>query len=1460
MKSPLRIMALIIAVLVLSGGLYINSQRTELIEKALTRAEEIATETLGVPVKIGSVDFNGVKLIDFDQTSDLIVHDVEIFDKHDELIARVDEAKIDFKVIALTDDPVAALEKIYINGATFNLTQRDDDSWNVNDIKLESEGESTFGAKIFLEGGTFNADIDGKKISVAEISGQADCADMNAISTTLTAKTLGATVKASGTIGKVQQLINAEVDTINFDKVLPYLPADKIPDSVEILGGTAKNTTIHLLRRDEALTFTGTTKVSGASVKVESTDVRDINGTVTFSDREIILDASASANGQYAAASGTVRLDTDETFFDIHAESDSFTPSAIIEDIGIDGAAAVKVHLVGTATNPQVDAEIFSDSLGYENLYARNVSTKLRYAGEMIYLSDTSAQIFGGNITGTVEVKTSDRSFNANVKARGIDAATLCEYSGSEKIIDGKISADLGINSDGTSPMKVYGNAQATALEFEGLHVNDANASFYFSDDDLTIDYLSAKLPNRGTLGVEGTITDISKLDLNFYGAHVDLTIAKLFNDALDMSGLADFKGTVHGDSDNPNIKLDLSAIDNSKREGNHFVGKFFKQPFDSIQLAVSGSLDGIHIDKFNLDKDGKLKWTVIEGNVGLTGEKNVDIELDTTEVRAEDIAALVAPDQPITGNVTNTVKITGTIDNPQVAGNIKFNRGSYRGILLSGMTGKYFLDGDIVRLQDFEITSPMVDMVLNGTINKTTQEMDFVVHGKDIRLERFQAKLPDNYQAQGHTMFEGIIRGTPAVPIFDGELKANEILLNGVVLSNVYGHLSSNGPNVYLNDLHFSGEDSICKAQIQTNLDTEAINGSVDVKNASIENLFAIFDKKNDLITGKLTSKILLSGSLQHPTGTLSGEIISGKFAGHDIHDIKISIGLLNNVVRVNQLEGKQGDKGTINLRGTADLNGALDMTLSAKEIELGLFSSAAGYDVDMVGTSNIDAKIGGTVDNPAGDLNLTATGGIRGSTFDLMRGHFTLKDWRVNVEEFIVQREISGKTYGASAKGFVPLRALTATSKEQLPDNEQLNLTVSLDGADLSLLPVLSKQIAWGIGALNGEVKITGTAAHPQVDGKISLNDGSVKVKDMKTLIEHINIATVFKGERFDIETFSGNIGGGTFNLAGGFGFGGLELSNYNFDFTADNLKIDSAIFDGIFNATFNLSEQSFAHWKLPKISGQIDLDRCQITVPSLSDDDEPLPNVLLDVAVNLGNKVHFYSSRLYDMYLTGNAQFKGSTQHPKTSGTVTVKRGGTLTYLESVFNIREGEAYFNQLDTFLPTLHFMAETKIDRTKIFLAVNGPPNNMKFTLTSSPEMTETEIMRLLTLREAYSNGGNLTTADALAIGLQMTILSDIEDALKRSLGIDQLRVSRGSGSILDSHNTEEASKHDDKDYNITIGKYIDDKLMIRYTRGFGSHKLNRYGLQYDFNDNLGFTIEREGKDYVFTLEARYKF
>ncbi|MBR4384752.1 MAG: hypothetical protein IKP64_14500, partial [Selenomonadaceae bacterium] len=527
-------------------------------------------------------------------------------------------------------------------------------------------------------------------------------------------------------------------------------------------------------------------------------------------------------------------------------------------------------------------------------------------------------------------------------------------------------------------------------------------------------------------------------------------------------------------------------------------VGEFFKQPFDSIQLAASGNLSGVHIDKFNLEKGGKLNWTVAEGSsIGLTGEKVLSVELNTNLARAEDIAALVAPDQPITGNVTNTVKVTGTIDKPQVAGIIKFNRGSYHGVLLSGMEGEYFLDGEILRLQNFEITSPMVDAIFNGTFNTKTQQMDFVVQGNDINLRRFQAKLPDTYVATGHAKFEGLIKGTPAVPICEGELKSEEIFLNGVSLTDIYGHVLLNGKNLFLEEFHFTEGDGQYKVHWNANLDTQAMSGEVVVTKADIPNLFKIADQKTDLITGKLDSTILIGGTIPKPSVSLIGEIVSGTFATYDISNISIDASLANNVVRINKLEGYQGDKGKISMSGTADLAGSLNVKLIAKDIALAMFAKAAGYkNDDISGTTNIIAQLSGTTEDPFGEVLVTSSGSIKGSTFDLLHGHFLLKDRRVNVEELRIERELGGKVVSANAEGFIPIKALTAGTKENLPDDEQLNLSLSLDGADLSLLPVLSNYVAWGVGNLEGAIKVTGTAAHPQVNGQVSLIDGSVKV----------------------------------------------------------------------------------------------------------------------------------------------------------------------------------------------------------------------------------------------------------------------------------------------------------------------------------------------------------------------------
>lgn len=1487
MNPILKVIGGLLSAAAIGGGAYINSQKDTLLQKAVTTIAEQVSEKIGTQVKIGKIKVSELNLAEM-KNSGLIVNDVEIFDKNSELIAKVDEADIKFKLLALADDELGAIDEIDIKGAQLDLKKRDDETWNFSDIKPSGEGESNFGAKINLSDGKINAEFDGKKISVEEISAEADCADLDAIETKASAKVLGSQLEMTGTLGAKKQIVHASLDSADVQKILPYLPEGTLPENVEIKTGTVKNPKIHVTRDGNILNYLGSAELSGGAVKVEDTEIENIDGSATFNKDEIFFNASGQAAGQAANASGVVRLDTDELFFDVRADAKNFSPSAIIENLGIDGAADVVAHMTGTAKNPQVEAKIFSPAMTYENLSAKNISTKLRYNGETIFLTDLQAETFGGSVEGEAQIQTDDLTYIAHVKAHELDVTQLRNFAEVSAEISGKLSGDMELNGSGKNfdDTKIFGTAQVARVNFLGFPVEHATASFLLNGkNNLSIDNLNALLVNRGKIGVEGTITDGHKLDLNFYGAHVDLSLAKNFGEKLDISGLADFTGEVHGDAENPQVNLLLSAMDGSRRDGEKFRGNIFKQPFNSMELKVSGSMDGIQIENFELEKDGKIIWESVEGVVGLTGEKKIDLALKTSDARLENIMALLAPDLEVQGTLDNLVKITGTLDAPNVVGEVALKYGTYKDFFISGVTGNYFFEGDLLRLQNFKINSPLTDVTLNGTFNTSTKALNFVAEGEKLDLARLPKKnLSVDYTATGNLKFEGLLTGTTDHPIFDGQINSDKLQLNEIDLTDVHAHAELDGNQITFDELTLVQGDGTLKGYLTSNIDTENLNGNIDVADFDLRALFGLAGTQTELVTGQLDSKIIIGGNFSRPSVSVTGDLSKGELAGYDLHNVNLQVSYLNDIIYVQKLAGFQGAEGIFNLSGSAKIDGPIDLNFVSENLDLGIFPSAAGLETDSNGKANITAKIGGNTDNPEAEINLHASGEISGATFDAIDSEITFKDWIFDIKNFTVQRMIGEMNYKLSAEGILPYEALLIKPKpkdslaqsadlaEAISVPRQMNLKISLDGADLSLLPVIAKPIRWAVGDMDGNLTITGTAASPLINGKISVSDGTIKVKGMSNMIEHINISTLFNGDRFDVENFVANIGAGKFILTGGFSFADMDFSDYNFSMTADALDIRSDVFTGPLNGEFTLSEGIFHGQKVPKLSGHLDLDRCIFSVPTLPDSDDPLWEMLLDVTFNLGNKVHFYSSRLYDMFLTGSVRFNGSTKlfddgnggqymaFLNPSGSINVKRGGTLTYLQNVFDIKEGEAHFNQQGSFMPTLHFFAETRLTKTKIFIYIDGPlEKEVKFKLGSSPEMSETEIIQLLTLRDAYDKDKQtFTAADALEIGLQMSVLAEIEDTVKRRLGLDKFMVTRGNGSAFDSYAQEE--DHHQTEFNVSMGKYISDKVMLRYTQGINGDRISRYGFQYDINDNLGVTIEREDNEFIFGLEARYNF
>lgn len=1422
------------------GGIYYYVQTDAFMQKVEQKASSVAADSLGVPVEIGSVNVVSRHEIE--------VHDLAIYDKQAECIARADSARVDFRLFSAFRDPAHAIQEVTLSGVQGNLRQREDGTWNVEDIQTKSSDSGSFYGIIRLEDSEVTAAMQGRSVTVSKVNGTLDFADYPVLKIDVTGESLGSPLKLSGTYRKERQIFQAEVENVDIAQVLPLLPDGILPDGIEVEGGTVTQAKVAGQRLGSQLSFSGQAEYEKGAVKIKDTDVQDIHGFLSFTDTEALIFADAEANGQKAHADGKVRWDTDTPYLDLEASSEAFDPSQVLRDIPYKGAVAFSAHVTGTIKAPVVDGDFRVAEGAAAGVSFQNASAHVRYEDDHVYVQQLSANVFGGSVQGEAELSAHDFSYTAHLKGSEVDVQQAASYFPQLSDVQGRVSFDVGAAGAGidVSSLHVYGSASLKAGAYKTLPIESLNASFDAQGQDVTIDYASLNLPNRTTLGIEGTVMGGERLDLDFYGGHVDLSLVSRLEPQLDLSGFGDFKGTIHGDMMDPQVDLKFTATH----------GTLFKQPYDDLRFEATGSLDGVAIKDFSLVKDGKQTWYV-DGTVGLAGERRIDLRVDTVGARMEDIAALAFPDQPITGNVDNTIHFTGTLDHPDAVGYIHFYRGSYNGVLLSGMDGDYFMKDGYTRLQDFHIFSPMVDMDLNGTVDREMNlELDANVH--EIDMDRFANKFP--YPVSGKGTFAGKIRGNLAAPEFYGMLDAPSIVLNGQELKNVHGMMRYRDDVLSVDQFGFQQNEGQYALVMSVDMASHDARGHVKVENGDINAISAVLNLKNDVVTGRLTSDIDVGGTYDNPSLTVVGTLPAGQVAGYDIHDVALNLRLLDSVIYIDELSGRQGTEGSFSADGSVTIGGPIAATFTARNLALGMFTKSAGLERDVHGTADIDASFAGTTGNPSADITIAGrNGGFEGSVFDSLAGVFHLKNGLVRVENASVKKTINQKDYEASAYGIVPLRALTATGDDPADDYEQIKLDVRLDQADLSLLPFVSDQVDWALGATKGGIEITGTLAHPLIHGSVAVPSGAMKLKPLEKPITDMAIELDFSGNSMTVRNFSGKMGEGTYSVQGTLEMAGLKPSKYNFTLDARDLDVECDFFRGPLNASLTVNNDVFFGKEMPKLAGSVDLDKCTISVPSIPEGDSSLPEFMLDLNINVGDKVHAYSSYLYDMYLTGKVHFAGSTVHPKSSGTISVKRGGTVSYLKTAFNIREGTAYFNQVDSFLPSIVFMADTRLTQAKVYLSLSGPLDDMTLKLTSSPEMSQTEIIRLLTLRDAYKNGdANLDAGDLLIVGLQMSFLSEVEDVMRNMLWLDRFTIARGSGSDFDHHD-EESNKNLDV-YHVEMGKYISDKVMLKYVQQIGGNDMHRFGVQYDMNDRFGLTLDRESDNYIVGMEARIRF
>ena len=884
-------------------------------------------------------------------------------------------------------------------------------------------------------------------------------------------------------------------------------------------------------------------------------------------------------------------------------------------------------------------------------------------------------------------------------------------------------------------------------------------------------------------------------------------------------------------------------------------------------------------------------------GTVDLRGgEPRLDLALETEKVRVEPLLGAAGLQNTITatGNLSNHLYITGTMSDLAVRGEADMSDGSVEGYLVDSLTGRYFYHNGALRLDNVVVKALSSTLKLHGVMD-ADRHLDFEAEATDVDLSRLPVR-DENVALAGYASANGHLSGTVDTPLFAGNVSSEEFSINKVPVKNLKGVLVSNGKDINslkgeCEQTNTDGLTSAYMIDLTLNIPKRDLRGKMGIMYGDLQNILKMA-KVDFPLKGLAAGTLEFNGPDADTVADFWGYNLDVNGVKYDQMALKAR--LKKGVLTVENIKLQEDRaffrEGTIVLRGTVDLR-KREMNMKARAVDANpaILTAFMQKPLILTGSLNMSAQMEGPWKKLKGNGSAEIVqGSLEEVPFDKASGEFVLDNDIITLREVSAEQDV----YKLTAQGRIPVDAFRARENRKNPD-AQMDVKVDFNKASLAVFGA-HPRIDWSLGDTKGIVTVAGTLDNPQLFGTLAVTDGCVKLKDIHSLLDKVNLKVNFSGSKVLVEQISAVLGKGTLEGNGSYDLRASGEQSYMFNATAKNAEIDSAIFKGRINGTFAVSPEYYRvprrllqkqaegsgasdkntpkatgmeeGWR-PKITVDAALDDVTVNMPTIPSLGEGNSNFGLNVSVNLGSKVHLYNKYLYDLWLKGSVKAEGSTVFPRVSGGIDTDKG-TVTYLRTRFKVDKGSLRWSQPGTFLPYVKLNANTKFSRYRIALQVDGSLNKdtLDMKLQSNPHLSKNAIVRMLTLQRASAGSDDITNEDMtnlLIAGLETGLLGDVEHSIRKALGIDEFRVYVGkldNGVDFDNRIVRELTQEEKEQYNFLIAKNLTNRWKIGYTSSFDGRYENVY-TQYQLTEHMNITLsQNEEHERRYSVEYRITF
>lgn len=1427
MKRYVHFLGLIIIILTVGYMFLVNTVAPDYIRKQLPLIEEQAQGYINGQVKIGKINWNGGLTVELE--------DIAVTDSNNGKIAQLPHTIVKIEPWRTVSNPMAVISCIDLDKPIIYLTMNDEKQWNMQNLLKPSDSDETpfYGLlrvkkgtlKINMPEGNWDFGVNGSLSGHANPDFAIDI-DVAAGKDILKLKGL-TTMEGKGKLSL----------TAKHFSLAPYGSLVKEYAQLDNIDGAVNKLRLLYDNKGDGPLYSGEAQLANIRGNIE------LNGN----NYDVFVDGSVKA-----AESVITIASMDAGFND--------------ERMHITGEVDVK-----NLEKPTGTALVTAEKLAYAGWRVDNLSLPIALTTKELQLQNVAFDFGGGRIAANGSYLLDEKTLAADVSFDNVSYELM---SGEAARANGSIAVKAVVDGD---DVKLEAAADTFDLSWHDVRISKMALDGSFDSNGLNIKHFSA-FSGAGTLAANGTIGKDGALAIKGRMAEFPIDPVLAMISEKGGSGLCSTGFELSGSIYAPEFDgmVQLSEM--------HFMEQHVKEAHGRISLKQN--VLGISGFKANMEQG----YHLIDGSINLQNKEPIfDVAVETHGVRIEPIMDIVAPGISVTGNLNNIVQINGTPSSPSIYGEVLATDGSAMEQLYSSVAGRYSFVNNSLNLRDFVINALYAEVTLDGSMS-ADRKLDFTMDARNIDL----AHLPidtDDVALTGFVNARGQLGGTLTKPFFRGDIDSDYFTINGEAITELKGRLDSNGQdmnklNVTFKQLYKDNEVEygIYSADINLNLPAKYMKGEVATMWGDIGGLLRMCRQEYD-INGQMQGKLDIN-----PKGKGSGvniDVVADNVTVHKLpyHKMNFNGRLQKGVLYFDDV--KLQEKENITDKGIIAVGGKVDFANEQYGLEIGAFKANPAIVTavmkdppEITGEADLLIQIGGSFDKPMGVGSLEIiNGAVSGVGVDKVIAMVELNNDNIHLSQFIASKDI----YSLKAEGDIPVDLFRLKEERRNP-NAEMKIEIDMDEARLGMLPAMTPMVEWGIGDTKGKITLAGTLEQPLLYGKIKLDNGSIKLKDIDTVMENIHVDIDFEGNSIRINDISTKLGDGKVSATGSYALNTDAAEAYSLKILAEDAEVESTIFSGRLNGEMNFIPQRYKDYAnqgdndepperlRPLIKGNLRLDDVLINMPTIPELGEGSSNFGLDVVVELGPKIHMQNSYLYDIWLSGRVHAKGSTLFPVVDGIIKAEKG-TVTYLRTNFKLEKASLVWVDVGTFLPNVNLESTARFSRYNISMRINGPLETMDLQLTSNPPLPSNTIIRMLTLQRDNADGGNSVTGEdinnLMTAGLQMTVLGDVEMLIKQTLGLDQFRVYTGKVRAgigfegLDDKNRE-LTDEERNQYNVLVSKYLTNKFLIGYTTSFDGIDRSVFG-QYDISRHLSLSytrsygLDKEADDW-YGLEYKVTF